>query len=260
MKIAAGIEYDGSTFCGWQSQCGARTVQQCLEQALSEVAAHPIRVVCAGRTDRGVHAVEQVVHFESEAQRSMRSWVLGSNTNLSPDICLRWARSVPDQFHARFSAKSRRYRYVILNRWVRPSVMRGKVTWQHRPVREKRMQAAANYLLGEHDFSTFRALACQARHPVRTVYDISVSRDGDCVYIDVHANAFLQRMVRNFVGVLMTIGAGEQPVSWAQELLTLRDRAKGGVTAPPDGLYLVKIHYDAAFELPEEVVLPRFCF
>jgi tRNA pseudouridine38-40 synthase len=258
MKIALGLEYEGGGFNGWQSQCGARTVQACVEAALSKVADHPVKVICAGRTDTGVHAVGQVVHFEARSERSMRSWVLGGNVNLPPAITVTWAQPVADHFHARFSAISRRYRYIILNRWVRPAVLRAKVTWQRQPLDEARMREAAAHLLGEHDFSAFRALACQAKNPVRAVYQLDVSREGDCVYLDIHANAFLYHMVRNIAGVLMTIGAGERPIGWAAELLQVRDRGRGGVTAPPDGLYLVHVSYDPQFGLPHAFMLPRY--
>lgn len=258
MRIAAGIEYDGSGFCGWQSQQGVRTVQDCIEKALSTVANHEVKVMASGRTDTGVHAVGQVIHFDASAQRSMRSWVLGANANLSKDVCLRWSRTVEEHFHARFSAVSRRYRYVILNRWVRPAVLRGKVSWQYQPLNEKGMQQAAKLLEGKHDFTTFRALACQSKCPVRHVYEVAVSRRGEYVYIDIHANGFLHHMVRNIAGVLMKIGVEERPVSWISELLQIRDRSKGGVTAPPGGLYLVDVEYDPCFGLPPAPALPVY--
>ena len=259
MKIAAGIEYDGSAYCGWQSQLGVRTIQDAVQHALSKIADHKVSVVCAGRTDTGVHAIEQVVHFETRAKRSMRSWVLGTNTHLPSDICLLWARAVPEQFHARFAAKSRQYRYIILNRPVPPGILNHKVTWQHQPLDEIRMQVAALKLMGRHDFSSFRALSCQSKQPVRTIYDIRVMREKSCVYIDVLANGFLHHMVRNIAGVLIAVGKGERPVSWVQELLALRDRTKGGVTAAADGLYLVKVKYEPTFGLSEEIDPPRLC-
>lgn len=258
MKIALGLEYDGSQFCGWQSQRGVRTVQDSLECALSTVADHAVKTICAGRTDTGVHALEQVIHFETQAERAMRSWVLGANAKLPPDISVQWARPMSDDFHARFSARSRRYRYVILDHWVRPAVLRSKVTWEHQALDVSAMQAGAEHLLGEHDFSTFRALACQASSPIRTVYDIAVARQGAYIYIDVHANAFLHHMVRNIVGVLTAVGKGEQSPKWVRELLGRRDRTQGGVTAPPDGLYLVKVHYEAGYGLPGAVSLPSY--
>jgi tRNA pseudouridine38-40 synthase len=258
MRIAAGVEYDGAGYCGWQIQKDVPTVQESVQRALSKVADQPVHVACAGRTDTGVHAVGQVIHFETTVSRSQRSWVLGANANLPADICLLWTRPVPGVFHARFSARSRRYRYVLLNRWVRPATLKGKVTWEPRPLDEARMRAAAAALRGEHDFSSFRALACQAKSPIRTIYELSVTRERDLVYIDVHANAFLHHMVRNIAGVLLAIGAGERAVSWVEELLALRDRARGGVTAPAHGLYLVGVRYESDYGLTEPSVWPRF--
>lgn len=258
MKFAAGIEYDGRAFCGWQSQKGVRTVQDCVENAISKVADHDLRVICAGRTDTGVHAVGQVIHFETRARRSMRSWVLGANANLPQDVCVKWVQPVNDSFHARFSVISRRYRYVVMNRWVRPAVLAGRVTWCHQALDENRMQKAARLLRGEHDFTSFRALACQSKSPVRYVHAVDVNRCGDFVYIDLHANAFLHHMVRNIAGVLVTIGKSEQTISWVSELLELRDRAQGGVTAPPDGLYLVSAEYGTEFGFPRAADAPIF--
>jgi tRNA pseudouridine38-40 synthase len=258
MRIALGIEYDGTDFCGWQVQNGTRTVQGAVEAALSKVANHPVQVVCAGRTDAGVHAVGQVVHFDSDAPRSMRSWLLGANSNLPRDVGVTWAQAVDSEFSARFAATARSYRYVILNRMTRPAVLRDRVCWQHRPLDEGLMQSAARHLLGEHDFSSFRALACQARHPVRTIHRLEVARSGDFIHIDVTANAFLHHMVRNIAGVLMTVGEGEKPVEWTAELLAARDRTVGGVTAPAGGLYLVAVEYPLRFGLSEEASPPRF--
>ena len=258
MIIALGLEYDGSGFSGWQSQRGVSTVQDSLETALSRVADHPIRVICAGRTDAGVHAVGQVVHFKSVAARTPRSWVLGANVNLPPGISVVWAQAVAPDFHARFRAVSRRYRYVILNRWVRSAVLRAHVTWQRKPLDETRMNDAAAHLVGEHDFTSFRALACQATSPVRHVYELRVSRSADYIYIDVHPNGFLYHMVRNIAGVLMSIGADERQPAWVKEMLSLKNRAQGGVTAPPDGLYLVHVDYDPRFGLPAEIAPPRY--
>jgi len=250
MRIAIGVEYDGSRFCGWQAQTATRTVQEAVEQALSKVADHPVRVVCAGRTDTGVHATGQVVHFDSDAPRTMRSWVLGANSNLPPDVSLLWAVETAPDFHARFSATARSYRYVILNRFTRPALLRDRVCWYHGPLDVAPMQAAARHLIGEHDFTSFRAVACQAKHPVRTVERLEVRRDGDFIHIEVTANAFLHHMVRNIAGVLLAIGAGERPAEWAEELLRVRDRTVGGVTAPPGGLYLVAVRYPERFGLP----------
>jgi tRNA pseudouridine38-40 synthase len=251
MRIALGIEYDGSDFAGWQLQEGeVRTVQGSVEQALSQVADHPVRVVCAGRTDAGVHATAQVVHFDTDAERSMRSWVYGANANLPKTVSVQWARPVAEDFHARFSAVRRRYRYVILNREVRPTFLAWRVAWEYRPLSESLMQQAAQPLVGEHDFSAYRAVACQAKSPTRTLLELRVSRDRDLVILDLEANAFLHHMVRNIAGVLMDIGAGKQSPVWAREVLESRDRTLGGVTAPPHGLYLTGVSYPAHFELP----------
>lgn len=258
MRIAAGIEYDGTAFCGWQRQRGQPSVQEAVERAFSVVADHPVVVVCAGRTDTGVHATAQVVHFDTHAVRTPRSWTLGANSNLPPEVVVRWVQEVPQDFHARFSARARAYRYVILNRWVRPALLRHRVTWQHRPLDVMRMHEAAGYLLGRHDFSTFRALQCQAKSPVRTLHRCEVVRDGDLVYIDVEADGFLHHMVRNIAGVLMAVGRGERAPEWVAELLALRDRTRGGVTAPPEGLYFTRVVYGPEWPVPQEPQLPRF--
>lgn len=251
MRVALGIEYDGAGFRGWQTQQEeVRTVQSCLERALSRVADHPVRVICAGRTDAGVHAIGQVVHFDTQAQRAPRSWILGTNSNLPVDIGVAWAQPVPETFHARFSALTRRYRYLILNRPFRPALYHRRATWYHRPLDEARMYQAGQYLLGTHDFTSFRALQCQARHPVRTIYALEVVRRGDFIDIEVEANAFLHHMVRNIAGLLMAIGTGDRPVAWAREVLEFRNRALGGVTASPEGLYLTEVRYPESFQLP----------
>lgn len=251
MRVALGLEYDGSAFCGWQVQPGVRTVQACVEEALSKIADHPVKAHCAGRTDAGVHALGQVIHIETQARREERSWVFGANTELPRDVSVLWAKPAPDDFHARFSARRRTYRYVILNRPSRPGLWTSRVTWECRPLEVKRMQTAANYLLGEHDFSAFRAQGCQAKSPVRRVHRVEVQRAGDRIEIDVEANAFLHHMVRNIAGVLMAVGRGEQRPEWAKEVLEGRDRAQGGVTAPPDGLYLTNVWYEKKHGLPE---------
>ncbi|CAK0749896.1 tRNA pseudouridine(38-40) synthase [Gammaproteobacteria bacterium] len=257
MRFALGLEYDGSAFHGWQSQTGVRTVQDCLEQALSRVADQPTEVVVAGRTDAGVHAGSggtygQVVHFDTTTRRSLRAWVLGSNLYLPPDIAICWARAVPEDFHARFSARARHYRYVIHNGPTRPALDRARVTWEHRPLDVEAMATAARSLLGTHDFSSYRARGCQAKRPLRTLHRLEVFREnprGNLV-IEAVANAFLHHMVRNLAGVLITIGAGEQPPEWAREVLEQRDRSRGGVTAPPSGLYLVGVKYPPEFGIP----------
>jgi len=251
MRIALGVEYNGHAYCGWQAQKeGVETVQETLESALSIVANEPVRVICAGRTDTGVHGAEQVVHFDTEVTRTERSWVFGANANLPKDVCVLWASPVSEEFHARFSARRRRYQYVIFNRDVRPTYLAHRTTWEYRPLDEKRMQQGGNYLVGEHDFNAYRAIGCQAKSPVREVFSLNVSRNGQFVVIDIEANAFLHHMVRNIAGVLMEIGCGEQEPDWAQAILETRDRTQGGVTAKPFGLYLTGVTYDDEFQLP----------
>ncbi|HHJ17846.1 MAG TPA: tRNA pseudouridine(38-40) synthase TruA [Gammaproteobacteria bacterium] len=258
MRIACGVEYDGSGFHGWQRQPHARSVQEDIETALSKVADHPLQVVCAGRTDAGVHATWQIIHFDTRSERSERSWMLGANANLPADVRLLWARAVDDDFHARFSAQARSYRYVIFNREVRSARLRHQVTWQHQSLDSERMQEGARHLLGEHDFSSFRALACQAHSPVRTIRRLALARHGDYLYLDVEANAFLHHMVRNIAGVLMAVGRGEQAPDWVREILERRDRRQGGVTAPATGLYLVGVQYPAQYGIAAQGAVPAF--
>ena len=250
MKIALGLEYCGTAYSGWQRQRHTGSIQQCVEDALSQVADHTVTVQCAGRTDAGVHAWHQVIHFETEVCRELHSWVLGGNVNLPSDISLLWARNVSAEFNARFSATGRSYQYIILNRRARPGTMHGYVTWEPRSLDEQLMQQAAASLLGEHDFTSFRAIECQARSPVREVRRLEITRSGEYVYIDIEANAFLHHMVRNIAGVLVAIGTGKMPVTWAQEVLTAKDRTLGGVTLPAAGLYLKEIHYPIHFNIP----------
>ena len=249
MKIALGVEYDGSAFHGWQFQGDVRSVQESLELALSRVADHPVTVHCAGRTDTGVHATGQVVHFETDAVRSDRSWILGTNSNLPDDVSVSWARRMPDDFHARFSAVGRHYQYRIINRGYRSALWRNRAVWIHHPLDAAAMHRASQRLVGTHDFSSYRALGCQAKHPVRTIHSLTVRREAEMVIMDVHANAFLHHMVRNIAGVLIAIGKGEQAESWAEEVLALRDRTLGGVTAPPQGLCLTRVDYPPEFGL-----------
>jgi tRNA pseudouridine38-40 synthase len=251
MKIALGLEYDGAAFSGWQTQRHARSVQACLEEALSKVANHPVTTWCAGRTDAGVHAMGQVVHFETDAMRSMRSWVLGTNANLPREVAVHWAVEVSSDFNARFSATARAYRYLIHNQPTRLALWSQRATWELRPLDAERMHLAAQALIGEHDFSSFRAAGCQARHPVRTLHSISVSREESRVVLEVEANAFLQHMVRNLTGALLEIGRSERPVEWIGELLAARDRTRAGVTAPPEGLYLIRVQYPGHFGIPD---------
>jgi len=250
MRFALGVEYDGSDFSGWESQPRRRTVQSTLEAALSGVAARKVETVCAGRTDAGVHATAQVVHFDSRAERVPHEWVLGANSNLPGDVSVRWASPVAEDFHARYSALRRYYRYVIQNRRERPALLRQRAAWERSALDAGCMQAGAEHLLGEQDFSSFRAAGCQARSPVRTVVSLEVHRRGDLVFIDIAANAFLQHMVRNVAGVLIEIGKGKREPAWAGELLAARDRTRGAVTAPPQGLYLSRIDYPPGHGLP----------
>lgn len=259
-RYAAAVEYAGARYNGWQSQrdSDVRTVQSEVEAALSRIANHPVNVVCAGRTDAGVNASQQIIHFDTQVQRPERAWVLGANTHLPDDIALQWARPISDEFHARFSALERRYRYLIYSAAVKPAVLNRGVTWTHKPLDVERMARAARHLVGEHDFTSYRAVACQAHSPVREVKHLEVYRSGSLIVIDVRANAFLHHMVRNIAGVLMKIGAGEAHPDWAGEVLNARDRRQGGVTAPPWGLYFVDVRYPEQFELPRSPLGPYF--
>ena len=250
-RLAACVEYDGTAFCGWQVQAGQRTVEATLLDAIARVADQPTAVVCSGRTDSGVHAVGQIIHFDSAARRAPRSWLLGANANLPADVSLRWVRPVPDHFHARYSALSRTYRYLILNRPTRSALARTRATWLHGTLDVPAMQRAADLLLGEHDFSAFRAAHCQSRSPVRRLDALDVRRDGDWLIIDATANAFLHHMVRNLVGTLVHIGKGAQAPGWIGELLVARDRKLGAPTFSPDGLYFRGPVYESHWGLPE---------
>ncbi|MDO8862885.1 tRNA pseudouridine(38-40) synthase TruA [Haliea sp. E1-2-M8] len=251
-RIACRIEYDGSAYNGWQAQPhpGSRTVQQTLEAALTGIAAEPLRVHCAGRTDSGVHGHAQVIHFDAPTARSCKAWVIGSNSRLPADIRVHWAQPVPADFHARFSAQARRYRYLIANTAIRPALLGRQLSWQRQPLDAGRMHAAAQFLLGERDFSAFRAAACQSSTPYRCVTRCEVSRRGDLVVIDIQANAFLHHMVRNIAGSLMAVGTGSREPAWIGELLGGQDRTRAAETAPAEGLYLVDVVYPARFALP----------
>jgi tRNA pseudouridine38-40 synthase len=249
-RLAACVEYGGTHFAGWQRQNHARSVQAEVESAISIVANRPVEVVCAGRTDSGVHAEGQVIHFETSARRDPRSWLLGANSNLPEDVVLRWVRVVPPEFHARFDARARHYRYVILNRDTRPALDRNRVAFVRRHLDAGAMREGAKALVGEHDFSAFRAAECQAKSPVRRVVLLTVRRLGDYIEIDVIANAFLHRMVRNLAGVLIAIGAGKRQPDWAGQVLRGRERRKGGATAPPGGLRLMGVFYPERPDLP----------
>ncbi|HSG87875.1 MAG TPA: tRNA pseudouridine(38-40) synthase TruA [Pseudomonadales bacterium] len=251
-RWALGVEYDGTRFGGFQRQRHGKlpTVQGDLEAALSRIADHPVTLICAGRTDAGVHATGQVVHFETGAQRAERSWLRGLNTLTDPGLCIHWARPVAADFHARFSARWRRYLYVLTDQPVRPALLRDRVAQASTALDAEAMGAAAQYLLGEHDFASFRASGCQARHGVREVQAVSVTRRGPLIGVDIRANAFLQHMVRNIVGSLMVVGRGEATPEWIGELLAARDRTRAGAAARPEGLYLVEVGYPAEAEIP----------
>ena len=251
MRIALGLEYDGSHFCGWQSQPSGCGVQDHLERALSQIAGHSVRVVTAGRTDTGVHALAQVVHFDTEVSRPDSAWVRGVNALLPHSVATQWAQPVPDDFHARFSAIGRSYRYILLNQAVRPGLSQGKVGWFHAPLDVEAMREAASLLIGAHDFSAFRAAECQAKSPIKDLQDIQISLQGNFLVFDLRANAFLHHMVRNIVGSLVYVGKGKHPPSWMKTLLQCADRTQAAPTFSPDGLYLVKVDYDPRWHLPE---------
>ena len=257
MRYALGVEYDGSGFQGWQGlgPSGPATVQAALEHALSSVADQAITVTCAGRTDAGVHAECQVVHFDSTADRDPRAWTLGVSGRLPPTVCAHWCVPVAQAFNARFSARARRYRYRILNRPVRPALYRHTTTWERRPLDADAMHRAAQALLGENDFSAFRTVHCQSPHARRNLQEIVVRRTGDAVEVEIQANAFLHHMVRNIVGSLLEIGAGARAEGWMPELLAGRDRTLAGPTAPPQGLVFLRPLYPSEWGLPESVTL-----
>jgi len=257
-RIAVGVEYDGSAYAGWQSQPAVPSIQEVTERALGRIADAPVALVCAGRTDAGVHATGQVAHFDTQAVRSMRSWVLGANSELPRDVSLSFAHPVPEHFHARYSAEARTYRYRILNRSVRSALHAQRATWVHRPLAVEHMQEAALALVGEHDFSAFRAAECQAKSPIRRLKRLAVERHGEWVVIEATANAFLHHMVRNIAGLLIAVGKGEAAVSYAGEVLAGRDRTRGAATAPAAGLYLECVRYPAVFALPAPPAGGRF--
>lgn len=250
MKIALGIEYNGTQYCGWQHQDNAPSVQDEIESALTQIAQHPVQTICAGRTDSGVHALAQVIHFETKVERKDKAWVLGVNTHLPNDICIRWMQPVDNDFSARFTATARRYRYVIDNQRTSPAVFNKLVTWHARPLDEKVMHAAAQALLGEQDFTSFRSSQCQSKTPMRNIHHISVIREGHSVIIDITANAFLHHMVRNIVGVLIRIGEKKEPVEWVREVLAAKDRRAASMTAAASGLYLFEVTYPSRYSFP----------
>jgi len=250
-RIALGLSYLGTGYQGWQSQPSGQTVQDRLEHALGQFADEPLRALCAGRTDTGVHALMQVVHLDTTRQRAPFSWVRGSNRFLPPDIAVQWAQEVADSFHARASARARRYRYVLLQSPVRPGIETGRVGWSFRPLAAEAMQAAARHLEGEHDFSSFRASACQARSPVKRLAPVTIARRGAYWCFDFEADAFLHHMIRNIMGCLVAVGQGLKPPGWMHEVLLARDRDAAAPTFAPDGLYFMGPRYAAHWQLPQ---------
>jgi tRNA pseudouridine38-40 synthase len=252
-RLAVGVEYDGTRYAGWQSQPGLQTIQESVQRALSAVADHPVSAVAAGRTDAAVHATGQVVHFDTSADRPLRGWVLGANTHLPADIALNWAIDVDRDFHARYTALARSYRYCLLQRATRPALLRDRVCWVRAALDVAAMHEAAQALAGEHDFSSFRAVECQSPTPMRHIDAIVVSGDGALVTIEITANAFLHHMVRNIAGSLMQVGEGRRSPNWIGQILAARDRSRAGITAPAAGLYLWKVRYPASLQVPDLV-------
>ncbi|HUJ53211.1 MAG TPA: tRNA pseudouridine(38-40) synthase TruA [Steroidobacteraceae bacterium] len=257
VRIAIGVEYEGTAYAGWQAQASLPTLQRVTERAVASVAAEAVSLTCAGRTDAGVHALGQVAHFDTHAQRSPRAWVLGANSALPANVSLSWALPVPAHFHARYCAEARTYRYIVVNRAARGALWASRAAWVHQPLDHERMAQAARLLLGEHDFSAFRSSECQAKSPIRRLERIDVERHGDRVVIEATANAFLHHMMRNIAGLLIAIGKAERDAAWTREVLEGRDRTKGAPTAPAAGLYLLAVRYPRAFGLPEG---PAGCF
>lgn len=256
LRIALGIEYDGSQYHGWQSQQGLRTAQGMLEKAISRVAAETVQVTCAGRTDTGVHGMNQVVHFSTDVERPLRSWIFGTNSYLPKDMVVKWAKWVSDDFDARFSACARRYRYIIYNHAIRPAHLRSLVTWHYQSLDVELMHEESQALLGENDFTSFRSTQCQSKTPMRCINQITVKKHEQLIFIDVEANAFLHHMVRNIVGVLISVGSGRHGRGWVKELLALRDRTKGAETAPAYGLYLFDVIYPSRYGIPRSKSYP----
>lgn len=249
-RFAIGVEYSGAAYCGWQRQPHCSSIQELLEAAIGYVANHSVELICAGRTDSGVHAIEQVAHFDSSAERDQRAWLMGSNCRLPRDIRLKWVEPVTHDFHARFSAVARAYRYIILNSPVPSAIFHDRSSWEFRPLDHERMHQTAQILLGEHDFSSFRAVGCQARSCRRNVESIAVSREGELVFLDIRANAFLYHMVRNIAGSLLSVGTGGNSTEWFAEVFAARNRNLAAVTAPAAGLYFLRAWYQSQFKLP----------
>ena len=259
MRIALGLEYAGGSYTGWQSQRDGRGLQDALERALASIADAPVRTIAAGRTDTGVHATMQLVHFDTDATRPDTAWVRGVNAKLPSDVAVLWSRPVAGEFHARYAATARHYTYLLANRSVRPALLAGRAGWYHRPLDVAAMSEAARALVGTHDFSAFRAAECQARSPSRNLTEVAIDVDGGLIRFDFCANAFLHHMIRNIVGALVCVGSGREPTAWIAELLAGRDRTRAAPTFAPDGLYFTGADYDAAWGLPptrRPVVLP----
>jgi len=258
MRYALGIEYDGKNYCGWQRQKTVVSVQQTLERALSKVADEPIEVICAGRTDTGVNATNQVVHFNTNKIRKDIAWTLGVNTHLPSDIAVTWVKAVDEDFHARFSATARRYRYVIYNNRLRSAILSHGISHFYHPLDEKLMHLGAQHLIGKHDFTSFRTVHCQSHSPVRTIHHCEITRQGEYIIVDIKANAFLHHMVRNIVGSLMRVGQSQESTEWIKEVLAVKNRCLAGVTAPPEGLYFVEVDYPENYTLPKRPFGPLF--
>ena len=251
-KYAVGIEYAGNAYSGWQKQNHSSSIQQHLEAAIGYVANHPVRLICAGRTDAGVHAIEQVAHFETGALRGNRAWILGSNCRLPRDIRVKWVVPVDESFHARFSAVARSYRYIILNSGVPSALFHDKVSWEYKPLNADKMHQASQVLIGKHDFSAFRAVGCQSKSSTRNIHQIGLTQQGDLIFLDIKANAFLYHMVRNIAGSLMAVGSGARTREWFADVFSSKDRNRADVTAAAGGLYFVRAYYPDQFKLPIE--------
>jgi tRNA pseudouridine38-40 synthase len=258
MRLALGVEYDGAQYFGWQRQKEVNTVQEELEKALSKIANHPVGVFCAGRTDSGVHGTGQVVHFETDSVRTDRGWTMGVNRHLPDSIAVTWVKEVPDDFHARFSATARRYRYIITNTSLRPAILNTGLSHYYDELDVDKMHLAAQTLVGEHDFTSFRATQCQSHSPNRSIHFINVTRYNQFIVIDIKANAFLHHMVRNIAGSLIAVGQGERPLEWIAEVLALKDRTQAAETAKPNGLYLIQVDYPEQYNLPKHNPGPLF--
>lgn len=258
MRYALGIEYDGKNYCGWQKQNHSPSVQEKLEIALSKIADEPIEVICAGRTDTGVSATNQIIHFDTTKERKDVAWTLGVNTNLPKDIAVRWVKKVDESFHARFSATARRYRYVIINTKLRPAILNSGITFCQHALNVDDMHTAAQVLVGENDFTSFRTVHCQANSPVRTLYHCNVTRQGNFIILDVKGNAFLHHMIRNIAGSLIRVGRGIETIDWIAEVLAAKNRCVAGMTASANGLYFVDVDYPEEFSIPKHSLGPLF--